>query len=310
MPEGMEGIPGPKQTFVAPKEQKEQETVEVKDRFCEIKGKRVHYLEAGQGEPVILIHGWLGSADGFCYVAPEFAKEFHILAPNLPGCGSRDRKLVATKDGTPRNSQELNEEHTLQNYVEFLHAFVQKLNLPRVKLVGVSMGATLALEWAKKYPAEISKLAVFEPVVGDKDIIRAVRILNSVAYKAKWTRRPIRWLVASAEKMDQGFRKLPQKDKEKILNELYGGTLRSASESGSSLCKGVDTNEYQKIQVPTFLISGGFRTPIYSPNTVEQLTKVIPQARVTKYPEAGHNMIRENAPTFVEIVSEFLKGNK
>lgn len=313
MPEGMEGILGSEQTLSsnsAPKEQKEQETAEVKDRFCEINEKRVHYLEAGQGEPVILIHGWLGSADGFCYVAPEFGKEFHVLAPNLPGCGSRDRKLVATEDGTPRNSQELDEEHTLQNYVEFLHAFVQKLNLSSVRLVGVSMGATLALEWAKKYPEEISKLAVFEPVVGKKDIMRAVRILNSAAYKMKWTRRPSRWLVAQAEKMGKGFRRLPLKDKEEILHELYGGTLRSASESGNSLCRGVNINGYQEIQVPTLLISGGLRTPIYSPSTIERLAKVIPDAQLAKYPEVGHNMIRENAPSFVKTVSNFLKSSK
>lgn len=305
MPEGMEGIPGPEQTFVAPEEQKEQETAEVKDRFCEINKKRVHYLEAGQGEPVILIHGWLGSADGFTYVIPELAKEFHVIAPNLPGCGRREGQLVA-KDGSPRNSQELDEKHTLTAYVEFLHKFVHELNLPTVKLVGVSMGATVALEWAKKYPGEVEKVAAFEPPIGGKDILLAVRALNKLA-KIKWLRRPIRWLVAQGEKQDPSFKKLPQKDKEEILDEFYGGMLRSAAESGDDLSHGIDTKGYQNIQVETLIITGGLRTPVSSPKASEEIAKVIPGAKLVKYPEAGHNMIRENAPTFTEIVRNFLK---
>lgn len=302
MPEGFEGPPEQEVTVV-----KEQEATEVRDRFLWQEGKRVHYLEAGTGEPVLLIHGWLGSSDDFSAAMPEFAKRFHAIAPDLPGCGLRERELAHA--ATLKSSQELEEKHTVSAYVEFLHRFVASVNLQRVNIVGLSMGATVCLEWAKKYPQDIVKIAVFEPVLG-KEISLQAKILAEIA-RIKPLRRIVRWLIVQAEINDSAFKKLPQKHKEAMINEIYGSSLRVAFEAGRDSIKGVDTQSYKNIKTPTLLMSGGLKTPISDPEAIKNLAKIISNSRFMEFPLASHipGLVREDPRSFSQVICDFLEAN-
>lgn len=268
----------------------------LEEKSLNLDGKRVHYLEAGKGPLLILIHGWCGSADFFSGIIPYLAQKFHVLAPDLPGCGLRGEE----------GSQELNGKHTITAYVEFLRRLIKQLKMGKVNLLGVSMGGTIALEWAKNYPNEVLKVVAFEPNLGRGDIsfIGKLMIMEG---KMKFSRPLLRWIYAESSEREESFKRLSSKDKKSLMDELYGASLRAAEESAEDILRGQDIESYQKIQSPTLLLAGGLKTSVSNPEEAERLGKIIPGAKVVKFPHAGHGLIMEDPAGIAKLVKDFLK---
>lgn len=265
-------------------------------KLLDIDGKKIRYLEAGLGKPVILIHGWCGSADFFTGIIPQLADRFRIIAPDLPGCGLQDKV----------GSEELEGKHTIIAYVNFLRRLVKYLKPGKVNLLGYCMGGTIALEWAKKYPKEILKIVVFEPNLGGRDISFLGKLMIMEG-KMKFSRPLLRWMYAKVAERVRSFRRLSSKDKKVLMDELYGASLRAAEESAEDILRGKNIESYQKIQSPTLLLAGGLKTPVTTPEEAEKLGKIIPGAKVAKFPHRGHGFILEDPIQFSNIILDFFK---
>ncbi|MDP3998888.1 MAG: alpha/beta hydrolase [bacterium] len=268
----------------------------LEEKSLDLAGKRVHYLEAGKGPSLILIHGWCGSADFFTGIIPQLAEKFKIIAPDLPGCGLRGKE----------GSEELEGKHTIFTYVNFLRRLVKHLKLGKVNLLGYSMGGTITLEWAKKYPKEVSKIVVFEPNLGGRDISFLGKLMI-IEGKIKFSRPLLRWVYAEVTEKEKSFRRLSSKNKKVLIDELYGASLRMAEESAEDILRGKNIESYQKIQSPTLLLAGGLKTPVSTPEEVEKLGKIIPGAKVVKFLHAGHAFIMEDPAGLTGIVVNFLE---
>ena len=109
-------------------------------------GVRTHYVEAGDGDPLILVHGGgpgASGASGWGRLIPLLADSFHVLAIDLVGSGHSDKPLV---------------EYSFQTLVDHLTGFVDALGLPRVRLVGNSQGAYVAMKYALDHPARVQQV--------------------------------------------------------------------------------------------------------------------------------------------------------
>jgi pimeloyl-ACP methyl ester carboxylesterase len=109
-------------------------------------GVRTHYVEAGDGDPLILVHGGgpgASGASGWARLIPLLADSFHVLAIDLVGSGHSDKPLV---------------EYSFQTLVDHLAGFVDALGLPRVRLVGNSQGAYVAMKYALDHPARVQQV--------------------------------------------------------------------------------------------------------------------------------------------------------
>lgn len=108
---------------------------------------RVHVLEAGQGDPAVLIHGGNGVAVQFAPLLARLANTFHVVAPDRPGCGLTD----------PFDYRGV----ALRNHaVQFVKGVLDALALPRAALVGNSMGGYWALAFALAQPERVTKLVL------------------------------------------------------------------------------------------------------------------------------------------------------
>ena len=109
----------------------------------EVEGVRLHYLDRGQGRPVILVHGLRGSAYDFeVSISEGLARDHRVVAFDRPGNGYSDR--------LPDDRQSL--------FVEArqLHAAAVKLGLKRPLIVGYSLGAAVAIAYADAYPEDVA----------------------------------------------------------------------------------------------------------------------------------------------------------
>src|SRR5713226_4461145 len=115
-----------------------------------------HYLECGEGDPVIMIHGGNSFAASWAPLIRPLSRHFHLYLPDRPGCGLTEK---VNYRGLPFR----------QHSVAFLKGFLDAVAVERVSLVGNSMGGYFAFAFALAYPARVSKIAVIGavPLIND-----------------------------------------------------------------------------------------------------------------------------------------------
>lgn len=268
----------------------------VEEKTTSINGKTVHYLESGEGNPIIFIHGWLNSSDGFKKIISNFSKNYHCFAPDLPGFGIKGKVL-----------EDLDCKEDTYTYVDFIHSFLKEKKLSKASLVGTSFGATICLEFALKYPSEVSKVVIFEPSLGGKDLSISVRLMLKLS-RIRPTWKLLRWIVVQGVRLDKLIinTKIDSKNQNAMLLEYEGGSLRAAAESAQDLEKGFNYKRYMKLNCPTLLIYTNLKNPFVSMKTMENLSKVIRNIKVVSRPEFSHVFIREDPDEFNGLVVDFL----
>jgi pimeloyl-ACP methyl ester carboxylesterase len=115
-----------------------------------VNGIQMHYVIGGQGEPVVLLHGWPQTWYEWRHVMPALAKNYTVVVPDLRGLGDSS-KPVAGYDGNTT--------------AEDIYQLVSQLGLgPKIYLVGHDVGAQTAYSYAAIHPNNVSKLVIMDYV--------------------------------------------------------------------------------------------------------------------------------------------------
>lgn len=123
-------------------------------RFVDTPEGRVHLVEAGQGPPLVLIHGLGGQLQHFTYALVErLADDFHVIVVDRPGSGYSERG--AGSAGLAAQARQI-------------RAAWRALDVERPWLVGHSLGGAVALALAEDYPNEVSGLALLAPLTAQE----------------------------------------------------------------------------------------------------------------------------------------------
>ncbi len=127
----------------------------IESRFAEVNGVRLHYLIAGKGDPIVLLHGYAESSHMWLPLIPKLAVNHTVIAPDLRGFG---------QSATPPDG------YTKAVMAQDIHALTQKLGYKHVAVVGHDIGLMVAYAYAAQYPAETDRVVLmdaFLPGVGD-----------------------------------------------------------------------------------------------------------------------------------------------
>jgi pimeloyl-ACP methyl ester carboxylesterase len=141
------------------------QSIVVSDGFAEANGVRLHYLSAGDGEPVILLHGYAQTSHMWRPLIAELAKTNRVIAPDLRGFGQSDKPETG---------------YDKKNMAQDIRALAQALGLGRVGVVGHDIGLMVAYAYAAQYPDEIEQVVLmdaFLPGVGDWTTVWLLRDL-------------------------------------------------------------------------------------------------------------------------------------
>jgi pimeloyl-ACP methyl ester carboxylesterase len=132
-----------------------QESIAIDSRFAEVNGIRLHYLAAGIGDPVLLLHGYAQTSHMWRPLIAELAKTHTVIAPDLRGFGQS-----AKPDGG----------YDKKTMAQDVHTLAAALSHERVGLVGHDIGLMVAYAYAAQYAADVERIALmdaFLPGVGD-----------------------------------------------------------------------------------------------------------------------------------------------
>jgi pimeloyl-ACP methyl ester carboxylesterase len=137
-------------------------------RRVELPGAEVNYVEVGEGEPVLFVHGLSGCWQNWLEQLPHFGRGQRAIALDLPGFGS-----------SPMPSWQIE----MPAYGRLLHDFCEKLGIEGATLVGNSMGGLVAAEAATAFPGRFERLV----------LVSAAGILNTWNPEARATATAWAW---------------------------------------------------------------------------------------------------------------------
>ncbi len=122
---------------------------EVKTGFAEVNGAKLYYEAAGEGDPVIMIHGWGGDLSDWEYLFRPLAEKYQVVRYDLRGFGQSDRPTTEP-----------------YSHVEDLKALMESLGIDKAHLIGQSYGGEVALDFAIAHPESTLSLIGSSPGIG------------------------------------------------------------------------------------------------------------------------------------------------
>jgi pimeloyl-ACP methyl ester carboxylesterase len=119
----------------------------INSRTAEVNGLKLHYLTAGHGPTLILLHGYAETSLMWKPIIPLMAERFTVIAPDLPGIG--DSGIPA--DGLDMKSAAIR-----------IHELARSLGVQKAEVVGHDIGLMVAYAYAAQFPAEVTKLVLMD----------------------------------------------------------------------------------------------------------------------------------------------------
>jgi pimeloyl-ACP methyl ester carboxylesterase len=262
-----------------------------------VRGTRIHYVSAGEGHPVLLLHGFPQFWHCWHRVIPELSKHFRVIAPDLKGYGDSD------KPRGPYHLQALGEE-----WGEFMNA----LDIDRFDLVGHDWGGIIGWKMALDYPGRIRRLVILNAPFR-RWRMRAYVFFFMIPFLPDWIFR--RWNDAVIEEVFQRACYDPERgvgaESLRLYQEAFArpGVHRAALAYYRAIPRGLRTARAdweRPIEVPTLVLWGVADAALPIENTFG-LEKHVRDLRIHYVPLAGH-FIQEEQPGIVnEQILRFLK---
>lgn len=265
----------------------------------------VFYHVAGDGPPVVLLHGggWDAAALSWRETVPALAENHTVYAPDLPGYGDSD-----PPERTP----------SVDSYGTFVGDFLDAVSIDTAALVGVSLGGSVALAVALSRPERVSRLVLV-------DSYGLGGMVPGGSLGALFVRIP--WLSEAIERLLTRRRRLtalsvrsivhPANLTPELVDEVWavardhdGRTWRAFQRNEVGF-GGLKTNYVARLpdlSVPTLLVHGENDSLVPVEWSVRAGT-LIPDAEVRILPQCGHWPPREVPKQFTELVSAFLDAD-
>jgi pimeloyl-ACP methyl ester carboxylesterase len=114
---------------------------------ADVEGVKVHYLRAGAGPAVVLLHGYTQTSRMWKPIIPKLAERFTVIAPDLPGIGDS----AIPVDGLDMKTAAIR-----------MHALVTSLGIGKARVVGHDIGLMVAYAYAAQFPQDVEKLVVMD----------------------------------------------------------------------------------------------------------------------------------------------------
>ena len=119
----------------------------IESKFATVDGLKLHYLIAGHGPAVVLLHGYTQTSRMWRPLIPKLTDKFTVIAPDLPGIGESE----IPNDGLDMKTAAIR-----------MHALANSLGITNARVVGHDIGLMVAYAYAAQFPSEVEKLVVMD----------------------------------------------------------------------------------------------------------------------------------------------------
>jgi pimeloyl-ACP methyl ester carboxylesterase len=267
-----------------------------KTAYVSALGVKIHYQDTGSSKnqiPILFLHGFGSSLQTWDAWAEALSNEYRVISLDLPGFGLTGEDPSGI--------------YTDQRSVEVIEAFLKELQIPKVVLVGNSMGGKFAWQFAARYPDQVAKLVLISPdgyaspgiEYGKKPEVPAIAELYRYFFSKTFLAMNLEPAYANPKTLNDA-----------LVNRYYDLML-APGVRGAILGRMQQTvlqdpiPSLATIKIPTLLLWGEKDAFIPIANSNDYL-KVMPNAKRVSLPNIGH-LPQEEQPTIgLAALKEFL----
>lgn len=282
------------------------------DQFFQRNGLKQHYIDQGQGDPVVMVHGNPSWSIYYRRLVEALSPNYRCIVPDHIGCGFSDKPA----DGDYN--------YTLASRVDDLEALLAELEIVRdVTLVVHDWGGLIGLGWATRHPEAIKKIIIlntgaFHLPPGKRDIPKLLRfcresrlgawlIENHNAFSVGAS-----WIGCTWHPMDSRLRQAYQLPYAQPGNRR--ATLRFVQDipldPGDQAWAELDRiqSQLQLFARTPVLICWGMQDFVFDKAFLAEWERRLPQAEVHRFERAGHYILEDAADQVIPLVEGFLRS--
>lgn len=280
--------------------------VELRDRFLDVAGLKLHELRGGSAGPeVVLLHGGGTNSAQLCWsrCLPELASSCRVHAPDFPGFGESAPQPRCTLDGLVRCAE----------------GYLDAIGAGRPVVVAHSMAGLVALELAARRPQRLAGLVLVDAL----GLGARVPYLPLVWLATKWPpfhpailrlsrRVPALLSIGLRYNLaDPGARRDPELIADLLAEMERPGAGRAwneflADQNDGGLFRGDEPERLARLQLPVLLIHGD-RDRLVSVRSSREAVRRMPDARLVELPRCGHWPSREQPEVVSAQIAEFAR---
>lgn len=252
-------------------------------------GVRVHYLDEGEGSPLVLLHGLGGSTQAWDEAAVQLVRYHRVIRPDLRGFGQSDHPPGP---------------YALADYTADLAALFDHLRLERAHVLGISMGGVIAQRFVLDYPQRVWSLVLVSTSseVGPRAQAAWLRLADVIEARG--------FSEGSADASRSVSPSFAARYPEKV-RALGEATRQCDPRAYAAAARAVAaynfTAELARVEHPVLILQG-LDDQLTPPGGSVKMARALPHGRLLFVPEAGHNLPIEQPQAFVFSVLGFLGG--
>lgn len=264
------------------------------EKNIEVQNISLNYKVAGEGKPLLILHGWGSSSDSWREVQRMLVENgCQVIVPDLPGFGKTQAPL-------PRRSLGGGGEEVwgVEEYTEFVNQFAEKLGVEKFILAGHSFGGQTAIQFAVQHPEKVEKLVLIAaagvrrtPGVAKKLVMTVAKLVSFLLYLVPF--EDLRNNIKNA--MYMAIHRRDYMKTQGIMRDVFKKVITQDL-----------TAKFSKISVPTLLIWGDKdeMTPIQDAYLMQEL---IPDSKLEVIPGAKHALNFQAPEKLSELIALFAK---
>lgn len=273
---------------------------------AEIFGITFNYYEAGQGAPLILLHGWPQTSYIWRKVLPALQEHYHVFALDLPGMGNSD--LSPTAD--------------TQTVARLIKSFCDHFDLPEVHLIAHDVGAWVAVTFALEYEKSLLSLIVLDagiPGLIPDETFSPMNVQKIWQFYFHAIQGMPEFLIEGKEKeylswyftKKTAIKDAISEEDMAVYIEAYTGKerLRSGFDYYRAFPESANQNKtYQhKLGIPILAIGGDDGHGLNMGRAMQKISGT--EIQSVSIPHCGHYIVEEQPEIFIALTLDFLAGS-
>ena len=279
------------------------------DKFISVQGYNLHYVEAGEGEPILLIPGAFSTYRHWNRVIPYLSEHYKLLCLDYLGVGDSDKP----KSGFG---------YTIEEQADLIVKMIEALQIQEVHILGVSYGGAIALNLAARYPEKVDRIISIEgngikhqnvpykpmkgllgwPVFGELSV---GVIRSGIADK----------LVAKSV-MGKAWEQMSEAEKKEIVEIMAQNNKTASRVSWRLISQTIETSkdfsdQAKTIRSPVLYLYGA--DSYYhgmAETNAEFLKHYLPNVEIVRFNDGIHDLELQKPKEVADIVLQFLSKNR
>ncbi len=262
-----------------------KQRLEIIELIKTVNGLKINYEEKGEGDLIVLLHGWGSNITLFANMIELLSKKYKVVAMDMPGFGK---------------SEEPKEVWDVSSYVQFVIDFLKDYDTKEVMLLGHSFGGRVIIKMHSRndLPFKVTKVI----------LVDSAGIMPPKSNKKSWRTR---YYKMGKAVLSLGIvKKLFPDALENFRKKMGSADYAAASPMMRQVMVKVVNEDLEpylpNIKAPTLLVWGvnDTATPL---SDGEKMEKLIPDAGLVKLENAGHYSFLEQQFTFNRVMCSFMK---